>query len=401
MDYLLDSLTDLAVDLTFNGLAAKPRGLNLAPQIDEPVVAGHPKYLRVVDALRGDEVLSDCFNAPPGFSFTAANLPHRILNNALWLCHVRGDLSEPVFRSTLVETLRTTRALAHGQSAPIPTFVGFGVEFPPGTRLKTVFGTFRPWRDSDLALVPDNSIVPSANWVTGRGSILETEIRRKVSIVPRQGPGELRSETVNAESWNRVALGQLLFQEPKEVRQGTWAWLSTSAWLFGPGSNWADVRQFRKGPMVSEEQLPEFASWIHSAANESLPAVAVDRTISMTNRLTNPIDSFIDAVIVWESLFSGRDNKELTYRISQNMACILSDDPGERIAFFKEIGRLYKLRSLVLHGAKHLNSSVAAQAWRDAQELTLLGLRRLLTKFPELIAANSEQFAKFVLGART
>ena len=82
------------------------------------------------------------------------------------------------------------------------------------------------------------------------------------------------------------------------------------------------------------------------------------------------------------------------------MAYVLSDVPAERVTHVREIKRLYGIRSKVLHGSTHLNSSESLKAFREAQELAFRGLRRLLTEFPDLIGADHEPFTQFVLGIR-
>lgn len=62
--------------------------------------------------------------------------------------------------------------------------------------------------------------------------------------------------------------------------------------------------------------------------------------------------SFLTLMIALEALFSPADGKELTYRISRNIAVLLGKTQGESEAIFKEIKELYAKRCKIAHEGK-------------------------------------------------
>ena len=117
----------------------------------------------------------------------------------------------------------------------------------------------------------------------------------------------------------------------------------------------------------------------------------------MVGRITGHVDALIDGVVVWENLFGTGDAQELGYRVSMNMASVLTDDRAERVAFQDQIKRLYTERSRIVHGRKHPNASEAADLRRQVQSLTLRALRRIVTAHSRLIGADAATFMKFVI----
>jgi hypothetical protein len=66
--------------------------------------------------------------------------------------------------------------------------------------------------------------------------------------------------------------------------------------------------------------------------------------ISNTERL-------IDLAIAVESMFSPTDDRELRFRIAQNIANLIGSNPAERRVIFDSISDLYKRRSKLVHGS--------------------------------------------------
>jgi hypothetical protein len=120
---------------------------------------------------------------------------------------------------------------------------------------------------------------------------------------------------------------------------------------------------------------------------------------SMADRLIDHVDALIDGVIVWENLFGTSDIQELSYRVSMTMACVLSQQPGLRLAYQSEIKNLYTLRSKIVHGGRHLRSGENRDKRDRVQELTLLAMRALLDRHPSLVGAKPEDFVAFIPGA--
>ena len=117
----------------------------------------------------------------------------------------------------------------------------------------------------------------------------------------------------------------------------------------------------------------------------------------MVSRISDHVDALIDGVIVWENLFAKGDAQELGFRVSVNMACVLTDDTSERVALQSEIKKLYGIRSKIVHGGYHPSPSEAAALRRRVQVLTLQSLQRIVKNHPQLLGADTNSFMSFVI----
>jgi hypothetical protein len=268
---------------------------------------------------------------------------------------------------------------------------GFGVELPEATSIETPWGVLRARRSSDLVAL--KGLDPEAD--PGRGCVLETRVDDPW-VVGTDGQPALRLLGIEDPRWKRVALGLLLAQDPSAARP-TLPWCCVET-LDGGGGGSA-FRQFIKGNTVAESQVPELTRWLSLVGNQRLPDIAVNRATSMAGRLTDHIDALIDGVIVWENLLGTGDIQELSYRVSMTMACVLSQEPGQRVAYQLEIKQLYNLRSKIVHGGLHLQSGEDREKRDRVQELTLLAMRALLDKHPSLVGATPPGLVAFILGA--
>jgi hypothetical protein len=272
------------------------------------------------------------------------------------------------------------------------TLVGFGVELPDGTSIETAWGTLRARRSDDAERIRSHG----AEYDPGRGCILEPPARDGWGVRP-DGQRALFLRGIEDPNWKRVALGLLLAQDPLDARP-TLPWFCVE-YLEGGGGG-AEFRQYRKGGDVLSDQLPEVKRWLDLLNNQRLSEVAVDRATQMVHRITDHVASLIDGVIVWESLFGPGSNQELSFRVSACMASVLSDDPAERVAYQKEIKKLYERRSGIVHGGPALKSGDDHGHRHRVQELTLSAMRALLARRPWLVGAKAQDFMAFVLGVR-
>jgi hypothetical protein len=270
-------------------------------------------------------------------------------------------------------------------------WVGFGADLPEGTSIAAAWGTLRTRRDSDAGLFQAHG----ATFDVGRGCVLEVRVDDPWVELPDGRPA-LEVPSIEDPRWKRVALGLLLAQEPTEARPAL-PWCCVGELDGGGGGS--SFRQFIKGGWVLDEKLPEVERWLSLVNDSRLPDIAVDRATTMVSRLVDHVDALIDGVIVWECLFGTGDTNELSYRISMNMACVLTDNPTERLEYRSEIKKLYTLRSRAVHGGVQLRSGEDTSHRSRVQELTLTAMRSLLDKHPRLIGARPQDFVAFVLGA--
>lgn len=316
----------------------------------------------------------------------------RLINGALWERALDGDLSETAVARALDGELIALRRLVVERKANARVWVGFGAELPASVSISTEWGDLRPWRETDALLFRD-----VADHVPARGCVLEMIDEMELNVLPDDEPGSIQIAGLDAERCQRVAVAFLLAQTADDAKP-TQPWAVVQGQVLGPGTNGGSSRQFRQGPSFAPEDLANLSAWLDRVANPRLSMIAIARLTSMVQRFDN-VDSFIDAVIVWENLFGTGDNQELSYRVSTNMACVLSDAPAERVALQSELKKLYNLRSSVVHGGKHLTPWEAQATRHRAQVLTIHATQRLLGQHDELLGASANDFMALVLGA--
>jgi Apea-like HEPN len=111
-----------------------------------------------------------------------------------------------------------------------------------------------------------------------------------------------------------------------------------------------------------------------------------------------PMDVFIDAVIAWESLF-GTTEGEPTFRVTTCLAALLEDDPARRVELKSQLGKIYALRSKVVHGSGDLKASEYPRC--QALEVAIRAVRNLLADRNDLlrISDTAVRSATLLLGA--
>lgn len=327
-------------------------------------------------------------------SHRPSHVAHQLINAALWQCAHRGSLTADCVLEYIHSAIDDLRTLVKRRPIRTPVWVGFGAELPAGSRVETPWGTLRPWEERDRLLI-ESALrgVPPPD----RGCVLETqtEVIWPVSSSVRD-PGAIHGVGLEDERWKRISLALLLLQDI-ESPKSTEPWFCCQAQALGPGIVSSSTRQFIKGPTVSHSQLLDLQRWSHAAMHSGLAPIAVARATMMVSRITDHVDALIDGVIVWENLFGTGATQELGYRVSLNMACVLTDDGCERIALQSEIKKLYDIRSRIIHGGYHPSSSEATKLRRRVQELTLSSLQRILATHPQLLGASVDKFMSFLL----
>ncbi|MGO1637276.1 MAG: hypothetical protein ACTHYA_02110, partial [Ancrocorticia populi] len=93
-------------------------------------------------------------------------------------------------------------------------------------------------------------------------------------------------------------------------------------------------------------------------------SIAHRRLLDATSARWDPVDAFVDAVIVWENVFGSQG--ETTFRVTASMALLLEPNrPDERRSLHQTLKKLYSTRSSVVHGSKDLSHHEALKC-RDA-----------------------------------
>lgn len=81
---------------------------------------------------------------------------------------------------------------------------------------------------------------------------------------------------------------------------------------------------------------------------------------------------YIDAVVVWENLLGTSD--EVTFRVSAALAKLLERDGTRRRTLQKELSKVYRIRSRLIHGAA-VDASMVEKVCSRAIEVAVQALR--------------------------
>jgi hypothetical protein len=126
-------------------------------------------------------------------------------------------------------------------------------------------------------------------------------------------------------------------------------------------------------PDISD-RISEIEEWarIVDAEHHSSIDIAARRVVSALASRQDPADSLIDAVTAWENLV-GTDT-ETSFRVTASLARLLEPQPGMRLTYRKELGRIYDKRSKVVHG-EAVDAGQVATAADGAVKVAVQALR--------------------------
>jgi hypothetical protein len=124
--------------------------------------------------------------------------------------------------------------------------------------------------------------------------------------------------------------------------------------------SWSDPRQ-GTGIMpiqLTETEVEEWRRWYALLNGTSVAKIelALTRILRAIAERREPSDVLIDSVIAWENLFGTKEG-ELTFRVTTCLAKLLEQDGDARLALKARLGKIYALRSKVVHGSGALKHS--------------------------------------------
>lgn len=144
------------------------------------------------------------------------------------------------------------------------------------------------------------------------------------------------------------------------------------------------------------EQIAKLEEWsgiVDSAHTPSLD-IAAGRLASAAAYRADRSDALIDAVMVWENLVGTRN--ETTFRVTVALSKLLDSDPTRRRKLRKSLGKIYAIRSQVVHGVK-TDMSKIDEACSEAIDVAVKVLRASYQKGPEWLSLSSEERADTIL----
>jgi hypothetical protein len=98
-------------------------------------------------------------------------------------------------------------------------------------------------------------------------------------------------------------------------------------------------------------QITAIEEWSRILDSSHTPSidVAARRLVSAIGHRSDRGDALIDAVVVWENIVG--TSTETSFRVTAALAKALEPDKTKRKAFRKALGKVYTVRSKVVHGA--------------------------------------------------
>ncbi|WP_267244045.1 HEPN domain-containing protein [Streptomyces sp. PR69] len=389
-------------------LPPEPDPLPMMPFHTPFVVAGllhrHPQTKSFLNAALQDSVLKKVFtsenegtgrvayvytNAGRGVTVQLVMLPDMLLN-AAWR-HVQGAEIDPVsFAKAALEELRLVRAVFAGKTCTITARVAFtGVLLPEGEKFEIDKGVVRAATDLDRQYAPESLRAKlSGTDASGTSTVinydgdvlLEYKYPYKVKAqalstedVDSQWPSEMLPSRDFQTVATRLRFSLMLAVDRDSRAQLVQTWTHFDDPL-GYSVSWNDPRQ---GTAIMPIQLTseEVASWCdwYGRLNAEPVAkidLALTRILRAIAERREPSDVLIDSVIAWESLFGTKEG-EPTFRVTSCIAKLLADSVEERIALRTRLGKIYALRSKVVHG----NSNLKTEDYPLCQEALDFGIR--------------------------
>jgi hypothetical protein len=360
----------------------------------------HPLQSVLLEELRKDPDLKRLFPDdlhPSGRArpYRPSELGFQIVNAAAWHACLADDTTAPGYHHRLHATLDQMRRTCKTGREPAKTYVALEFALPEAVELKVPWGVLRADRPSDkllYAYAGSNGSPPSKRCVLELDADLPVTITTTDSFVEEPTPG------FDDERPKLVSLAALLTLGPSNFRP-TLPWLITRVSVLASGPSASGSRRTSiEGPSIDSRQVPILLEWIERLATNPLPTIALDRSLSILAAQQEYVYAFIDAVIAWENLFGTGDNQETSYRVSMNMAAVMSDVVAERVLLQRDIKKLYSRRSTIVHGGDHPSPFEARDLWERARNHTFNALSRLLHRYPHLIDADANLFVSFLLG---
>lgn len=270
--------------------------------------------------------------------------------------------------------LGRARRLAAGETVPVKTLIALGdLTLPRGAGPIEIAGgrirrpTVLDRRLNSFAAEPDLilEVDQPVRFIEARLSPPPVhngheQLTRFVASSERRKkflPELIQASEDHQETIRRVRFAIVLASPNEEVFRPVWRFTRQNHPLTSSGSN---SHQPNPSPGVVKTQLPpqidagtavEIAEWAKKMAG--LPdalKVGRRRLLKATTDRPDPLDKFIDAVIVWESMFG--TETETSFRVTGSMALLLEPENIEaRKALHKRLSDLYSHRSKLVHGA--------------------------------------------------
>ena len=197
------------------------------------------------------------------------------------------------------------------------------------------------------------------------------------------------AEVDQAVLWLRMSLVLAVEREQRTHIVRTWEHINDPL-AMGIGPSWRDPRWGRGLVPVefTQIEIDAWARWYRLLRGPNVKRIelAISRVMKAVAERREPADVLIDSVIAWENIF-GTPEGEPTFRVTTCLAKLLRDSIAERRVLRTELGKIYKMRSDVVHGNRSLVEA-DFQRCDFALDIAIDAVRTLVDRRPDLLAAG-------------
>ncbi|MFF7183717.1 hypothetical protein ACFZAR_00470 [Streptomyces sp. NPDC008222] len=324
---------------------------------------------------------------------------------AAWRRAQHGVTSPGSFVEEALRQLGIVRDALAGKPQTVVAKIGLaGVLLPVGAQLELDGALVRPVTETEREMAPA-SLKGALNSTDGSGNtatinydgdlVLEYSYPYKVRTHKGEwdGAGSWPEDMLPPESLENTVM-RLRFSLLMAVRRDFRAQLAPTWRTFdeplsqGVSMSWSDPRQNTSlfATQLSDTELTAWGEWYKrlSAQHFKRVELALSRTLRAAAERRDPSDVLIDAVIAWENLFGTKDG-EPTFRITMCLARLIESSPADRLELKRELGKIYTLRSNVVHGSAALKASDYPRC-QKALEVAIEAIRILATERVDILA---------------
>jgi hypothetical protein len=315
-------------------------------------------------------------NTGSGSTLQLTMLPQFLLGTA-WR-HVRHEDPTPdAFLSDAISLLQLVLDGLRGDTVDIPARYAFaGVLLPDGvTEVQLTDAVLETATPQDRELAPE----PLRQQLTGTDSsgittvinydgdiVMSRKYPMKMRLEPPpkpqevpMWPDEMRVPDSIERSIDRLRISlTLAVDRPQRIQLvPTWRFYDDPLG-YGLVQSWSDPRTAVElvPTGLTEQEVAEWVSWYALLSNPGLDKInlAITRVLKASAERRDPPDVLVDSVIAWENIFGAREG-EPTLRVTASLAILLEPDPALREQLRSRLGKIYGLRSDVVHGNRALD----------------------------------------------
>lgn len=385
-----------------------PDFMNISSMITPSVMRN--TYEQFFDAVEADSVLSALYeregndrhfkhfnywlNTGSGTGQQLISLPSELIIPAYYKSQIEGKFEPEEFIQQVVENIRLFRQLANKETVEIPAYVAInGVKLPDGIELQLPWGTLRNPTATELNLLSYRSQMINSVLVVPFKLKMKKNRSNQMSAPYPFSQDKARENIDEAAMLTSAAIMVGLGKEARTDSVGT---IILPTFGHSPSTSWPFEKPgtaTRTLAGADRTKLQRVSGKIETY--KKYLNISLRRNLMAISRL-DTLDGFIDSIIAMESLFGS--DKETTFTVSSAMAKFLKTGKQERLELKKEIGKLYRERSKIIHGATFPRATTIEAKRQRVIDLNIEVLRKLLYRRTDLIeCASNERSTKILL----